>query len=195
VSESKEAQTADCDPAEVELAAESEAWRVLGGVVVAMPTFTDGQPRDDGHVPRVSASGLADGARMAVTVDDASREQVTREVQSRGDQTGCDPDAHADPSAHERVADQPHRGTRDRDADEHSDFSVVEEPAVPAIRGEVAVLLCEVRVTRRPRVQCRDRNGSPSRAMACGSGCMSSAFVAKAALGLWSIDQPTTRRE
>src|SRR5439155_5993761 len=67
-------------------------------------------------------------------------------VQSRGDETRRDPDARAEPAAHDDVPDEGHGRTRTRDADAETQFSFVEQPAVPAIRGQVAVLVRETRV-------------------------------------------------
>jgi hypothetical protein len=46
VSEPEAAQRADEQPAEIDLSGLAEPWGVLRGVVVAVPAFADGQPRE-----------------------------------------------------------------------------------------------------------------------------------------------------
>src|SRR5262252_4228306 len=114
-----------------------------------MPAFPDGEPRDDGHVAGVSAVRQLGGAGVTEAVDDAASEDEAGGMASGRQETGCCADGDAEPSALDGVSDERHARAQHGDADCEAEFAVVEEPAVPTIGCEVAILVGE------PLVVCR----------------------------------------
>ena len=89
---------------------------------------------------------------MTEAVDGAAGEEEAGGMESRREETGCCADGGAEPSAGDGVSDERHARAQHGDADCKADFAVVEEPAVPTIGCEIAILvgasrlLCVARV-------------------------------------------------
>src|SRR5262249_34385733 len=118
-----------------------------------MPAFPAREPRDDGHVAGVSADGLLGGAGVTKAVDDtAGEDEASGMASGREEPSGC-ADGDAEPSTLDGVSDERHARAQHGDTDRKADFAMVEEPAVPTIGCEVAILVDEPFVARRSGVE------------------------------------------